>query len=340
MARRIASAGTRLLFVLTERTDLSVLREVFEEVLPVVPSGEQPLYAEASFELTPLGRQHAVLQNLAPLSTLQLPPLLFNASGWQISPDARVLAQANLGGVSVQGPLLIVRSRNGIRTGALLGSGTWRWNSLPEDLAESDSWWPVLFHNLIQWLLAPEDDRRVRVAPTQQVFAGGESIQFVGQVYNESLQGVDNATVALDIIAPDSARFPYTLNSLSNGRYAADLGTLPQGPYTYEARATQGNAGLGTDSGNFTVGTLALEYAETRANAPLMRQIAYRSGGQFLAQDDVNTLASVLRADSAFVPRTSAEVRERALWQWPLLLAVVLVLLTAEWVLRKRVGLA
>ncbi len=340
IAQRLAASGTRLFFVLTQKTSIALLRDFFGESLPVVPVQGRSLYGEAAFELTPLGRQHATLQNLPPISTLQLPPILFNATRWQVSPDARVLAQANVGGINMEGPLLVVRSRGGLRSAALLGSGTWRWQNLPEDLAESDGWWPALVDNLVQWLLAPEDNRRVRVRPVQQTFAGGEAVQFSGQVYDESLQGVDGASVILDVSAPDGTRFPYTLAGVGNGRYAADIGTLPEGSYSYEARALRAEAALGTDTGTFTVGALVLEYSETRANVPLLRQIADRSGGRYLTVHDMDALERILAADSLFVPRPTVETRERALWQWPLLLALVLALLTTEWVLRKRIGMA
>ena len=340
LTQQVSASGARLFFVLTEQTDLAVVRARLAESLPVVPAPGSPLLGEAAFEVTPMGWQHAAFQSLPAASPLQLPPLRFSAMHWQLSPDARVLAQANVGGVSNMGPLLVVRTRDGVRTAALLGAGTWRWQNLPEDLADGDGWWPTLLDNLVQWLLAPEDDRRVRVEPVWAAFAGGEEVQFAGQVYNESLRGVEGATVALRVAAPDGTQFPYTMSDLGNGRYAADIGTLPEGSYMYEARAMRGDVLMGSDAGAFTVGALVLEYTDMRADAPLLRQIANRSGGQFLPADDVGALAAVLRADSAFAPRITAETRERALWQWPLLLAAILTLLTTEWVLRKRIGLA
>ena len=340
LAQQLAASGTRLFFVLTRNTSLGLLRDAFGEALPVYPAQGRSLFGEAAFEITPEGRIHAILQDLPPISTLLLPPLQFNATRWQTSPDTRVLARASVGGVDVEGPLLAVRSRSGVRTAALLGAGTWRWQNLPEDLAASDGWWPALLANLLQWLLAPEDDRRVRIEPVQQAFAGGEAISFDGQVLDESLQGVDGASVVIDIIAPDGARYPYTLKGLGGGRYAADIGTLPQGSYTYEVSAQRAQAALGTDQGAFTVGALVLEFMETRANVPLLRQIASRSGGRFLAGNDADDVARVLRADSAFATKTSLDTTELPLWHWPLLLAFILSLLTAEWVLRKRIGLA
>ena len=179
----------------------------------------------------------------------------------------------------------------------------------------------------------------MRVEPSQQIFAGGEAIVFSGQVYDESMRGVANASVGIDITAPDGTRYPYSLQSTGGGRYFADIGTLPQGPYTYEAEAMREEASLGTDQGSFTVGSMVLEYTESRTDVSLLRQIALQSGGQYLAMHEVSTLERRLRSDSLFVPRSRVETREEPLWQWPVLLILVLMMLASEWVFRKRAGL-
>ena len=340
LAQQIAMSGVPLLFVLSEQTDLTLLRGTFGPVLPVAPVDSRPLFMEAALELTPGGRRHAALQGLPSVVTESLPPLQYLATEWQVSPDAVTLGVANVSGVNIQAPLLVTRSREGVRTAALLGAGSWRWMNLPEDLTHSDNWWPALFENLVQWLLAPEDDRLVRVSPAHDTFGGTEAVQFTGQVYDESLNGVDGATLSLNVTAPGGERYPHTMRGIGGGRYVADLGTLPEGSYSYAASASLGESALGTDNGTFAVGALVLEYAETRANVPLLRQIAIQSGGTYLPPGDLSVLNNVLRADSTFAPRAVESTNERALWQWPVLLGVVLVLLTAEWVLRKRVGMA
>ena len=333
---RIASSGSNVILVLSERTELDLLRSKLAETIPAAPTLSTVLPVESSLTITPTGRLHTIFQDLPPFSAEQLPPILSHASGWQATPDALILASTS----AANDPLLLLRSRNGIRSAAILGSGTWRWKNLPESSSTDAQWWPTLFDNLIQWLLTTEDVRTVRVSPIHQSFGGGERVQFSGQVFDESLQGVDDATVLLTVTAPDGAEYPYTLTDLGGGRYALDIGTLPEGSYSYTARASRNGAELGNDSGNFTVGTLSLEYADTKANVPLMRQIAHQSGGQNLVHDDIVGLSSVLRSDSAFVPLVAVETRELTLWQWPFLLALIMMLLTAEWILRKRSGLA
>ena len=337
---RAATDGTPLLFLLTRQTDLTAVRNALADVLPVSPQRNRTGFDEASFVATPRGEQHPILEiPQRPASFGGLPPLLYNQSRWQATPDARVLATIDMRGVQLDDPLLVIRRRAGSRAAALLGSGTWRWKNLPDDLDAYATFWPALFDNLTQWLTTPEDDRRVRVVPVQEVFGGGEAIQFTGQVYDESLNPVGDASVTMEVTAPDGARYPYTMNPVGNGRYVLDVGSLPEGTYSYEASGTRNDVTLGTDNGSFAVGALTLEFKETRANAALLRQIAQRSGGQFFTPNALGTLPGALSSDGTFTPVRFEEARETELWHLPLFFIIVVLLLTTEWVLRKRSGM-
>lgn len=341
--QRIATAATDgkpLFFLLTRQTDLVSLRMNFEDALPVLPDRNRPTFDEAGIVVTARGAQHPILEiPQRPATFGGLPPLLYNASRWQPSPDARVLATIDLRGVELDDPLLVIRRRSGSRSAALLGSGTWRWKNLPDDLQTYEPFWPGLFSNLTQWLTTPEDNRRVRVEPVEDLFSGGEPIELTGQAYDESLNPVSDASISVEVKAPDGTTLPYTMNPVGNGRYVLDVGTLPEGTYSYEASGDRNDVNLGTDSGTFAVGALTLEFKETRANAALLRQIAQRSGGLFFTADQLASLPGALQDGGAFSPVVFEATRETELWHLPAFILIVVLLLTTEWVLRKRSGM-
>lgn len=344
VTRRLADAaraGKPVLFVLGRQTDLNALRQGLGEVLPVQPDLVRTDYAEAVFVPTPTGLRHPILEQVGAPAVLwrRLPPLLFNTSRWQTSPDARVLATLEVRGVALNDPLLAVRSRGNTRTAALLGAGTWRWKNVPSDLEAAAALWPGLLANTVQWIAAREDDRPVRVAPVRTHFGGDEDVQFGGQVYDESLNPVDRASIQVEVTAPDGRVYPYLMASIGNGRYTLDVGLLPEGTYRYTATARRDEAVLGTDQGAFAVGGLTLEFKETQADAALMRQIAQRSGGAFVPASAAGDLAGQLRAAGTFTPLVIEETRSTELRHLYALLAVVIVLLTVEWFLRKRSGM-
>lgn len=336
-----ANAGKPLFFFMGQQTNLNMLRDVLGDVLPAKPSVVRNSFVEAGFAPSGAGSLHPVLEIEEPKSDQwnQLPPLLFNQSRWQLAPEARVLAYPQIGGTTLPDPLLVVRSRGKIRSAALLGAGLFRWRSLPQDLDFLKNFLPSLTNNTLRWTSSRQDDRPIRVRATRSLYGGGESVQFTGQVYDESLNPVDRALVQVSVTGPDGREIPVTLNGLGGGRYFADIGTLPEGSYTFSAEAKLGEQTLGTDAGSFAVSALSLEYQETTANASLMRAMAQRSGGLFMPANDAGRFVDELLKSGKLKPVYAERNTEIEPWTLGWLLALLVSLLTVEWFLRKRNGL-
>lgn len=336
-----AENGTPLLFLLDRQTDLGRLGEQFGDLLPVRPDQVRNSVVEAALVPAEQHRGHPVLDVPdVPLDRWsQLPPLAYNETRWAPAPDAQVLATIRMRDVQLDDPALVLRRRAGQRSAALLAAGTWRWANLPADLDAVSPVWPSLLSNLVQWVATRENDEPVRVRPVRETFAGGEPVEFTGQVYDESLNPVSDAAVTVNVIAPDSTRYPYSMQPTGNGRYVLDAGTLPEGTYSFTAEATREGASLGTDRGQFAVGSLTLEYRSTRADATLLRQIAQRSGGSFHTPATAGELPGVLAASEQFSSVVVTQERERQLWHLSGFLVAIIALLAAEWALRKRNGL-
>jgi hypothetical protein len=341
VARQI-NAGTPALFVIGHRTDLSAWRTHFAEALPAMSAESSLSFAEAAFAPVDTERSHPVLQiEDADVGLFRrLPPVDVPTAAWTPTPDAQVLAEASRPALSRTDPALILRRRAGQRTALLLTTGTWRWATLPPDLSAADPLWPGLLSNLLRWVSTNTDDQPVRVQPATSTFDGDQPVTFRGQVYDESQSPVSQATLNLTITDSTGTEYPHTMEPLGNGRYTLDVGSLPEGTYRYSATATLDDTSIGTDNGSFSVEALRLEYQQTRADPVLMRRIAARSGGNAYTAETASALPADLGADSSFAPTVSTNTREAELWRTSLFLAIILVLLAAEWTLRKRFGLS
>jgi len=332
---------TPALFFLDRQTDVAAWRTQFGDVLPAVPNSDRLTLTEASFAPVETERTHPVLQiDNADIGLFKrLPPLTIPSTAWTPTPDATVLAQASRPALSTNDPLLLVRKRAGQRTAALLGTDTWRWATLSADLEAADPLWPGLVTNLLRWAATQNDDRQVRVEPATATFEGEEPVSFTGQVYDGSMSPVSDATVEVTITDSTGTEYPHSMDPLGNGRYDLTVGSLPEGTYQYEAVARRSGTSLGRDEGQFSVGTLRLEYQKTRANPVLMRQIAARSGGNTYTADNASSLPSDLAASPDFSSTVVTNTTEAELWRTSLFLIVILILLASEWTLRKRFGL-
>jgi hypothetical protein len=83
------------------------------------------------------------------------------------------------------------------------------------------------------------------------------------------------------------------------------------------------------------VGGADREFADPRLNEALLRRVARQSGGRYVRAADAPRVAEWLK-DS--VPQNAAPER-RDLWHEPWAFALVVALLSAEWILRRRWGL-
>jgi hypothetical protein len=129
------------------------------------------------------------------------------------------------------------------------------------------------------------------------------------------------------------------MRSLGNGRYSLDAGVLSAGRWSFEASAVRADARLGDDRGAFAVGAVADEFRHPGADPALMRQIALRSGGRPVPLDSIGDIEALLRRDGRLEPRVVEQSVETPLLDLPLLLGLLVVGLTAEWVMRKRWGM-
>ncbi len=333
--------GTPGLFLLDRQTNVGAWREHFADVLPATPGSASLQFTEASFAPVEAERSHPVFQIEDTDVSLfrRLPPLSVPSTAWTPTPDAQVLGEATRPALSRRDPVLVLRRRAGQRTAALLGTGTWRWATLPTELAPADPLWPGLVSNLLRWVATQSDDRQVRVRPAASTFQGDQPVEFSGQVYDQSMSPVSEAQVSVTITDSAGTEYPHSMEPLGNGRYDLNVGTLPEGTYRYSAEAQLDQNTLGRDQGQFSVGALQLEYQQTRANPVLMRQIAARSGGTTYTADDASALPADLAASSSFDANVVTSSTEAELWRTSLFLAVILVLLALEWTLRKRFGL-
>jgi len=337
---RIAQSGLPVLFVLDYGTNLRLVRDGLGGSIPAVLRTIRPGFVEASAVSTATGRAHPAMDlQGGPAEIGRLPPLSYSQSLWQPTPDARTLATVAIRGIELGDPLLLVRDRAGIRTAALLGAGLWRWRNVPEDLEDLVRLSPELITNLLRWMTTQIDDRPVRIEPVQEFFDGGDVVRLSGQVYDESLNPVEGATVLVTVTDPDGNEFNYTMDPIGNGRFSKDLGQLGEGTYRYMAFAEGQGAFFGADSGYFAVGDLTLEFRATQSDAGLMREIARRSGGEFVVAGDIEAFVRTIARAGRLQPTVIEEKRDVHLRRLAPFLFVIIGLLATEWVIRKRAGL-
>lgn len=326
-----------VLVVLQRKTDPGRLVRMLGSVFPVDVQSARTDETEVFFQPTQKAFLHPVTssgiaRNVWPL----LPPLFRTQSSFTARIGSEVLGTMKINDVEFDEPLLVARKLGRSRVLAFLAYGMWRWETAG---GEKGGFVPYrLIGNAVRWLTTREDEKFVRIRPAREITDNGEPVVLEAQVYNESYEPVDDAEVRVTITGKAGAREVY-LEPVRGGQYRTRIEALPEGDYTYDGTAMRNGEKLGSDRGRFSVGEVNIEFLETRADAALLQQVAYRSGGKFYTPPEVRELAADLVADPDFKPVTIDHTTDIPLWSLMYILALAIALFAIEWYLRKQYGM-
>ncbi|MBI1306308.1 MAG: hypothetical protein GC181_06810 [Bacteroidetes bacterium] len=266
----------------------------------------------------------------------KVPPLQTPFGDYTVTNEAGILMTQRIGQVSSEMPLLSFNDVNGYRIGVLTGEGIWRWRLTDFEINESFDNIDFIVSKAIQYLSVKADKRKFRLYPSDKVFDENESINFIGEVYNESFEFTPDADVRLKIKNEAGEDFDYVL-SPNNGMYRLKIGSLAPGRYTYQGSSTM-NGKTEKVSGFFLVRAIEAEKVNLTAQHGWMRQIAKKSGGKVFSAGQTDQLVEAIKSlpDIQSVSHDSITVKDIIDQKWIFFLIVIL--LGGEWFLRRWSG--
>ena len=270
----------------------------------------------------------------------KMPPLYSSLQSFAAKPEAQTLLSIKIQGVTLQNPLLVVRSVANTKSLALLGYGIHRWKLLASSSEETRGAFDEWFSSLIRWLSTRDKDKQLQVAPVKDFYSQGEPVEFTGQVYNENYQPVDNADLRLLLYNSQRKQIDgVAFQSIGSGRYEGATYGLPEGDYSYRAAALANADTIGTTSGRFSVGEQSIEFAETKMNKRLLQQIASLSGGAYGDASQFDSVVEEILSRPEMKPQEQTRTSEFELWNLPGYLVVIIMLFAMEWFIRKQSGM-
>ncbi|MEM9659401.1 MAG: glutamine amidotransferase, partial [Planctomycetota bacterium] len=267
----------------------------------------------------------------------ELPPLdganLFDRLA--IKDNASVVAEADN---AQRSPLLVLGAWGLGRTAALAVDSTWHWQL--EGFGELHR---RFWRQLILWLAQKDETegRRVWVRLDQRRFQQGARVEFAMGAENDEGQPLSSAEYDVRIEKPDGTIDTARVTPRSGESTAAFSQTSQPGDYRIRVAAADGGAPVGDATARFSVSDQDVELDQPAAEPTLLAALARitaDAGGDGMAPEELPGLLEQLKSKA----RSFEEeiVRTVTLWDtWPALLAFV-GLLTTEWFLRKRWGIA
>jgi uncharacterized membrane protein len=285
--------------------------------------------------VTPEGENHPVMRVGATRDEslrlwAALPAMAASAALGGPRPGASVLAVTDAPGGAVH-PVVAVQRYGRGRSMIFAGEASWRWKML---LASTDRTHEFFWRQAARWLARPSPDPVSVTVPDAS--EPGDSLAIDVDARDPAFAPAADASADATVTLPDGATRPLTLrHGAAAGHFVADLRVDRPGLYRVHAEARRGNAPLGEADRAFHVGGADREFADPRLNEGFLRRAARASGGRYVRPAEAGRIPAWLRTTA---PQSAAPVPSDA-WHTPWSFAAIVLLLSGEWILRRRWGL-
>lgn len=260
----------------------------------------------------------------------KLPPLSGANRFRGVKPGATVLAQSQEGD-----DLLIASTYGRGRVMAFAGDSSWRWQTHGFGDAHRRFW-----RQMVLWLAHQDQstEGNVWINLAERRYAPGARVEFTAGADSPEGDPVVDARYAAKITSPDGETRDLRLSRLGDVMSGTFTEAIEPGDYALEVTATRDGDMLGTARARFLVYQHDLELDNPAADPALLASLSAMTGGEVIAPEQLPSWLEELK-QQAMGMRVATQTR-RTLWDtWPFFVLFT-GLLSVEWWLRKRWGLA
>ena len=330
---RLLDGGTPAVFVLGAQTDLARFNSLHTGL-------EVYTRIERQNDATPLANKDFTFFTLDDDVARRIalfPPLSSPFGDYKLGGNAQTLFTARVGNVNSGLPLVAVTQQQERRFAFIAGEGLWRWRLADWQANTSHANFDGLMNKLVVFTALRAKGERFNI-DVKNIFSQSESVVVEAQLYNENYEPVNQPDVELSVrnqSSPEGSK--YMLNRTATG-YGINLGLLPPGTYSYTASTRLGGKSF-TASGSFMVEDLQLEAINTVADHSLLATLSASTGGEMVDAHNSDRIATLLRERDDMKTVVYSEISYSDMLNLPLVLVLIILLLAAEWVVRKYNGI-
>ncbi len=250
-------------------------------------------------------------------------------------PGATVLLRGSVPDARGQSPVLLAFQRYGRgKSIALTTAATWRWRM---GLEYEDNFHELFWKQMLRWMVSDVPDP-VSAAVERHSYTLEDAAAIRVDAKDSSFMPVNNAQVAGQVKSPSGQinALQFVWDVEQDGVYSAAFMPREEGIHEVTAEAFQGGRSLGTARTYLQIADSTEEFHNAAMNSGLLKRLSAKTGGRYYSPDDLRNLPE----DISYVERGPSRLEEKDLWDMPFLFLLLAGLVSAEWILRKRKGLA
>jgi hypothetical protein len=263
------------------------------------------------------------------------PPLRSEFGDITFRTTAEILLYKKVNNTLTDLPLLITFENGNKREALLLGENLWKWRAQSYLNDKSFQQFDNFIGKLVQYLATNKKRNRLNVEH-ESFYNGNGNIIISAQFFNKNYEF--DAKASLNIITKNKEDEIETILPfiLKNNNYQADLSGFTPGQYDFTVRANNGEASY---SGSFQILDYNVEQQFLNANVTKLQQLATNSQGSSYFIANTDNLASDLLKDIRYVTVQKTTKNVVPLIDFKYLLALIVLSLALEWLIRKYNGL-
>ncbi len=251
------------------------------------------------------------------------------------SESGSALISQRIGPVKKQDPIFVFGKTSKSKYAAFLGEGIWKWRLSEYAATKKHEGFEELVQKTTQYLVVKKNNDPFRVNLPKR-FTTNDDVIIQAEFYNEAFEPITEPDVQFELKSDDNKITPYTF-AKNTTDYSLGLGKLKAGKYDWKA-TTKFNGKKYEKTGVFIVEDISLESLSTSADHNLLKLIADQSSGKFYEFSKMNKLLEDIGNRKDIVNVAYDETDYSNLIDWKILMALVALLLTVEWFLRRFYG--
>ena len=266
----------------------------------------------------------------------KLPPLTVPFGNYKPSERAAILAYQKINNLETDLPLILFHEANGAKEAVITGEGLWLWKM--HDYLANGNFDAVqtLLGKTVQYLTARADKRHFRIIAKED-FQPDDKVVLKAELYDDSWELINDPEVKFTLINEQKKQFKYSFTPYEQ-YYTLRLDNLSPGVYQYSGSVKLGD-NVYSDRGEFVVNAISIESRRLQADFNLLYRLASESNGKMIFPQQMDKLPRLLKENQQVKTRIVFNSKTEGLNNIWYILALVLLLLSLEWFLRKYFGL-
>ncbi|GAB1309058.1 hypothetical protein KH5_17410 [Urechidicola sp. KH5] len=284
---------------------------------------------------TPQFNQTFQTFNFTDIGFNNYPPLKDMYGDVVFNVEIDVLLYQQIGSFATNQAMLAFYEVANQRKAVLFGENTWQWRMQDNLQNGSFNQYDSFVAKIFQFLTALQKTERL-VVNAESVYNINTNLKIESRYLNKNYEPDANAVLWLNLTntsTNEEQKIPFRFNG---NQYEVDISYLKEGAYSYTVKVENESI---ASSGVFRVLDFDIEQQLQRANFDKLQNLAKQSGGYISLIKDYSIILEELKSSDKFKPKSILEVRIKPLIEWQWLLALIVLSLTIEWLLRKYNGL-